>query len=306
LDVEKFKVVIMRLRNISFFAICLMMAWGCTDDDSTGMENNIPTIEIADFDEDGYSVVSYEGNRLTLNADIKTGYKPEELKYRWYLIDKQMESNSNTAGSDEEPYERELIGEGAVLSYEVNLKPGNYEVVCEVRAANGYTAYKTAKLKVTTNFSEGFYILKETADGMTDVDVFKSGENRLIPDVVSAVLGAPMQGRPQGLSMAFTHSFVDEATSKRDFTDVVSVATQTGEFVVFRTTDLQPVFTRANLTFEGLDADEKPYGIVSGMWENYFLTDKGVRANYQASISPGTGIYGAASLGGGKPVYNIR
>ena len=38
--------------------------------------------------------------------------------------------------------------------------------------ANGYAATAEMKLSVSTTFSQGFYILKETADGNTELDVY--------------------------------------------------------------------------------------------------------------------------------------
>ena len=56
----------MKLKNIMFFIAVATMAIGCTEDESTGMQTKIPDIEIGDFAEEGYSVVSYEGNYLNL------------------------------------------------------------------------------------------------------------------------------------------------------------------------------------------------------------------------------------------------
>ena len=81
----------MKLKNIMFFIAISMMAISCTEDESTGMQTQIPDIEIGDFDEDGYSVVSYEGNYLNLTADIKTDYPESEMTYKWYLIDTRKE-----------------------------------------------------------------------------------------------------------------------------------------------------------------------------------------------------------------------
>ena len=288
----------MKLKNIMFFIAVATMAIGCTEDESTGMQTEIPDIEIGDFAEEGYSVVSYEGNYLNLTADIKTDYPESEMTYKWYLIDTRKEG---VIANQENPYEREFIGEGKVLAYEVNIAPGEYTIVFEAQASNGYLVSKTTTLKVSTNFSEGYYILKETADGKTDVDIYRTSDNKLIGDVISSVLGAPMAGKPVALSMAFGHGYIDEETNEIADTDIASVATETGEFMAFRTTDLHPVFTRDNLLFTEMEADEKPYRIVSGMWENYYVSSKGVRGNYQATISPSSGKYGVPSIGGASP-----
>lgn len=294
----------MKLKNIMFFIAVAMMTIGCTEDESTGMQTEIPDIEIGDFAEEGYSVVSYEGNYLNLTADIKTDYPESEIVYKWYLIDPKNEDYI----IDEEtiPYEREFIGEGKVLAYEVNLAPGEYTIVLEAQASNGYLVSKTTTLKVSTNFSEGYYIMKETADGMTDIDIYRTSDNKLIGDVLSSVLGAPMAGKPVALSMAYSHCYIDEETNETASTDIASVAIANGDFIAFRTTDMHPILTRNNLQFGEMASDERPYRIVSGMMMNYYISNKGVSGNYQASLMPGSGKYGVSSIGGASPFITYQ
>ena len=190
-------------------AICLggWLLSACTEDNSTLPHLNVSDIEIAEFQEGGYTIISYSGNKLELVADVTTEYDESELTFTWYIIDQAKEESMiwNSDGI----YEQEKIGEGKVLSYEVNLPPGEYTVVCEVKASNGYTVTKGTTLVTSTNFATGHYILKETADGNTDVDVYNETDEKLIENVLTAALGQPMTGAPLKMSMSFSHCFIN-------------------------------------------------------------------------------------------------
>ncbi|MBQ8501115.1 MAG: hypothetical protein IJ494_02245 [Bacteroides sp.] len=276
-----------------------MLLTACTEDDSSLAHIDISDIEIAEFNEDGYTVVSYAGNKLELVADVVSGYTDSQLVYTWYLIDLAREDRDRYDYS--KVYDQEKIGEGKTLSYEVNLPPGEYSIVCEVKADNGYTVTRTTTLYTITNFTTGHYILKETADGNTDVDVYNEVEEKLIENVLTAVLGAPMSGKPLTMSMCFSHSYVDANSNEMSSTNIVSVATEDNDFKTFSTTDLSVIFDKTNLLYGEMEADERPYSIVSGMWTNYYFSSKGVRTQYSASMSAGSGKYGVAAGEGASP-----
>lgn len=64
----------------------------------------------------------------------------------------------------------------------MELKIGTYTVVCEVtNKETGYFNLTEFSLKVTSAFSEGFYILKETTDGNTDMDFYNDRQKTVIP-----------------------------------------------------------------------------------------------------------------------------
>lgn len=276
-------------------AICLggWLLSACTEDNSTLPHLNVSDIEIAEFQEGGYTIISYSGNKLELVADVTTEYDESELTFTWYIIDQAKEESMiwNSDGI----YEQEKIGEGKVLSYEVNLPPGEYTVVCEVKASNGYTVTKGTTLVTSTNFATGHYILKETADGNTDVDVYNETDEKLIENVLTAALGQPMTGAPLKMSMSFSHCFINQATNEMAVSNLMSIVTKSGEFKSFNTTDLSVVLDRNNLLYYEMEADEYPYAIQSGMWTNYLFTNKGVRSQYSGTMETSSGKYGVTA-----------
>lgn len=287
----------------SIFLGSLLLA-SCTEDNSTLAHIDVSDIELAPFSEDGYTIISYQGNVLNLSADVKSGYSDAQLSYAWYLID---DAKSSSASTGAEQYARELISEGKILSYEVNLPPATYTIVCEVVADNGYAVTQTAKLYTTTEFTTGFYILNETADGNTEVDLYNPNNGKLIDDVLTRVCGEPMTGKPRTISVSFDHAYIDTEDNVSTSSNMLSISTESNDFRVFTTTDMGTVFDRSSLLFDAMEADEHPYLIVNGYFALYYLSNKGIRTQYVAMWGGGSGKYGIPVGGAASPyaVYSM-
>lgn len=280
----------MKIKSYIFIlsTLVLSVASSCYKDHSSVIEEMIPNIVIEDFEEK-YTVESYSGNVLSLTPTIITGYDDSQLTYKWSLIDRQAE-NTTPEG---EKYIPEHLADGKQLNYEVNLAPGDYYIVLQVKADNGYYVTKTINLEVVTSFSEGFYILKETADGNTELDLFNPETSMFKENIFTARDGQPMQGAPGYLSICLDHSYIDVTTNTTTASNVITVTTANGDIHVMRSSDLREVLNRDNLLFETFEEDEVPYRIVSCMWLNTLITNKGIRSQYEGSISAGsTGKYG--------------
>lgn len=267
------------------------MLSSCYKDHSTAIESMISDIVIEDFNS-LYTVESYSGNKLSLTPTVTSGYTDDQLTYEWYLIDRQAESVVNA----DEVYKREHIASGKTLAYDVNLAPGDYYVVLEVQASNGYMVSKLINLRAVTSFSQGYYILKQTADGNTELDLFNPETGMYKENIFTTRDGAPMQGEPGYLSVCIDHSYIDESTNKTASSAVITVTTTDGQIHVMRTSDLREVLNRDNLLFESFEEDEIPYRIVSCMWLNALITNKGIRSQYEGSLSSGSsGRYGVTN-----------
>lgn len=260
----------------------------CYKDHSSEIEEMVSDIIIADFDE-LYTVESFAGNKLTLTPDITSGYDENKMTFEWYLIDRQAESTF----SKDEVYEREHIGSGKTLDYEVNLSPGDYYVVLEAIAPNGYMVSKLINLRAVTSFSQGFYILKQTADGNTELDLYNPETGMFKENIFTSLDGSPWAGEPGYLSVSLEHSYIDVQTNKTAIANMLTVTNKNGDLRTMRTSDLKEVLNRSNILFENFDEGEVPYRIVSCMWLNVLVTNNGLRSQYQGTISPGaTGRYG--------------
>ena len=292
----------MKKISLLYLVALLPLLFGSCDytDDSELPNGVLPTIEISGFEENGYSVVSYQGNHLQISPVITTGYNDSQLTYNWYLVDdKASDQAYYNYVSTKKDYTWKLISNEKNLDYEVNLAPGNYHICLDVVADNGYTASYNTTLQTSTNFTIGYYILKQTAEGNTEFDVFRPDDDELSENLFEATTGAALAGTPYALSMANDHAYVDEETNMQAGDKIVTITTKEGSIRCLRTSDLKCVLNNDNILYGGsLQAPDYPYMIISGMWSNIFLSGDGVRSQYVASMQPGTGKYGVAGGGG--------
>lgn len=289
-------------KYIVYVICCICCMTSCYNDDSTVADKLVSDISISGIAEEGYTVVSLVGNRLNVSPTVTSGYNANELSYEWYLIDQAAESVYHPETDTDYHFDREHIASGLTLDYEVNLSPGQYTLVFEVQAPNGYTVSQTATLNAVTSFSQGFYILKATPDGKTELDLFNPTDGTFLENVLTLVHGAPFDGAPQNLSTAVSHCYIDTETNEANSGNLVTVTTQDGQIRAMRTSDLRVVLDRQNILFTSIDEDEKPYRIVSGFWGNYLVTSNGLRFQYNATTSlSNSGKYGLESTMAASP-----
>lgn len=275
--------------KIGFILIVLALGMAaCFDDDSTLGTHTIGDIKIGELRDT--TIVSFMGNVLALAPEVVTDYDEATLEYAWYLVD-------NAENTVDNGYRANQIAETKELSYEVNLASGDYTVIFEVTATeNNYTQTASMSLHTATSFSEGYYILKETADGNTDVDVY--GINGLSEDVISGLYGEAVQGRPTNIAVTYNQSYIDEETQEMASTNMVSVFTDANKYRGFRTEDMARIFDETTIRFDGLEDGEVPYTSVRATAMNFLLTSEGVYAVNIRDVEPSSGKVGLPATGG--------
>lgn len=276
-------------RKIGYIFIALMLGMtACFDDDSSLGTINVSDIEISALKDT--TMVSFMGNILAITPEITTTYEESTLSYAWYLFD-------NAENNSENGYRENKIAETKDLAYEVNLASGDYTVIFEVTATeNNYTQTASLSLHTVTSFSEGYYILKETSDGNTDVDVY--GINGLSEDVILGLYGEAVQGRPTNISVTYNSSYIDEETQEMASTNMVHVFTDANKYQGFRTEDMAKIFDETTVRFDGLAENEIPYTAVRAYMMNFFLTSEGLYAVNGGDLEPSSGKVGLPSQGG--------
>ena len=258
----------------------------CFDDESSLGTVEVGEIEIKGLPEKEVSIISYNGNVLQVSPDVKAGYPESEMKYAWYIYGGSFEQKSD--------YRAYPIGEAKELAYEVNLPSGAYTVVFEATAPNSYTQTATFSLKTSTPFSQGFYILKETADGNTELDLLT--EDGLVGDLMESLLGAPLSGKPVGLSVIYNNGYIDEADQEMKVDNMIHVFGEQ-DYRAFRTEDMYQTFSRGNLMFESMAADETFCAAMMDAIGIIYLSNKGF---YRSSAGVSSGKLGVPEIEGGS------
>lgn len=234
-----------------------------SDDSSLGDPSSVQSIEIKDIP--AQSVISYAGNFLNITPEITTDYPESDLQYRWYLY---VDNSFDGAG-----FRDMEIGQERNLNYEVNLASGAYVVVLEVKSmSTGYARYTRTSLNVSTEFSDGFYILKE-ADGKTDMDMVTA--NGLSSDIISKVSGEPMRGTPVSLAVLYMQQYVNPDNNEMGVSNMLNIFT-TEDYRAYRTEDMKQTFDHSTICYAGEANDDVYYNISNGANYGFLMSKKGI------------------------------
>ena len=242
------------MKKIFYPLLFMLLSFSaCTEDDSTLATLDVSDIVIENLEEE-YSVRSYVGVNLkdVIKPTVQTAYAADDLTYTWYLFD------ATAVNIDYRDY---LISTDKEPDYVVELPSGDYRVVLEVRAqSNDFAQYASVLLHTSTSYSQGFYILKETPDGNTDLDCYNE---ELLTDVIAVGTGAPMKGKPCNLSILYNGEYDDPGSNELAMDNFIHVTTESRDYKGFRSEDLTEVFNRDNLFFSGpMDDNEIHYGYI--------------------------------------------
>ena len=265
----------------------LLAGWtSCVDDTSSLGGGNAPEIIITGMDpEKAVEVNSYTGVNLkdVIHPQVSSNIPEEGLSYAWYLFN---------ADQSEGNYRDFLISSEKEPDYEINLKTGSYEVVFEVTSqADGYTQTATATLNASTAFARGFYILKETPGGDTELDLYGSGQ--YMPNLMEAMLGAPLEGRPYNLCTYYNGEYINPDNNETDCANFIYVFTEDKILRGFRAEDMMEIWTNDNLLYSGtMAADEQPSTFFRTIFSHAYVANKGIY-----SIMSGDGLFFPYSSG---------
>ena len=274
---------------ILLFTVLGMAA--CFEDDSTLGTHEVGNIEIAALRDT--SIISYSGNVLHVEPLVTAGYSEDEMNYAWYIHGGQFDEDGDVPGG----YRTNCNSEEKVLDYEVNLPSGVYTLTFEAQASNGYTKTTRMQLTVSTPFSQGFYILKETADGNTEVDVLT--QDGLRPDLMAEMSGSALPGKPLGMSVVYSNGYINEENQQMESANMLHVTSE-NDYRGFRTEDLQQVFDLSTLMYSPLEADEMPLNMLESITSIYMATDKGVYTTDNAYMGATSSKFGLPLMEGGS------
>lgn len=269
-------------------AALLLTATSCFKDNSNLNYEEISDIGISGIS-DRYSLLSYAGQKLEISPAIATLYS--DMEYGWYLIDPRQGS-----GSAEQP--AELIARTKELSYDINLPEGAYTLVFKATSkSNGYSAIRRSTLAVSMEFSRGFYVIKENAEGNTDLDFF-TPDDELRDNLLTKMHGQSMQGAPRSLSVCYGQSYMQEL--RRNYANSICIVTEQNKIQFIRVSDMETMFDFSNMFYGTPDPDEVPYLATRGYFMTFYLSNKGMRGSYTNDMYASTGIFGMPQGGGGS------
>lgn len=259
-------------KYILLLSLCLAACLSaCFDDDSTVAKeaNRAHPIHIEGLPADT-SAVAFS-SVLELTPTVK-GFTDDELSFGWYIYGGQFGENDG--------YRKHKIGEGKKLAYPVELKIGRYTVVCEAtHKETGYFNLIEFQLDVTSAFSNGFYALKETADGNSELDFYNYREKRTANDLITEKHGAPLAGKPRNMNPVYKKVYLDPETATSTHATGLFIACGENDLAVYNTVDMSLMFDRSSLFFAAMEEDEIPYAMAMTSDNNYYFSNKGICAD---------------------------
>lgn len=152
------------------------------------------------------------GDIISFNLKVKYKY-PEQLRYRWFVIPNPY-SAVQEGNALVYPKADTIARTLALTNWECNLKPGMWRFYCmaedSVSGMRGYYQAQEQYVRVNqAGTASGLYLLTETLDGNTDIEVMSTkmlmgstDNNR--PKYYSQLTGKTLPGKPRFIKCGST------------------------------------------------------------------------------------------------------
>ncbi|MBQ3827550.1 MAG: hypothetical protein II812_05305 [Prevotella sp.] len=258
------------MKRLYLLLMLPLLLGACISDDSTYGTDTV-NLEISGI-EDNYNVISYSGDHLIINPQITTTFDEIDLEYNWAYYDN---SRSQAIKYGEEILATNIQKEKN-LDYLASFPDGTYTLIFRVTSkSTGVSATKTCTISSASALSKGFFILKEDADGNTDLDLFNQETGMLSTDIIRSYQGEAIPGKPRHLDVNYDMSYLDPETEVANFGNLLSVTTENNEVRWIRALDCRTVMDASNCHYDPVEG-EKPYRTIHGYQYTYYLTSNGV------------------------------
>ena len=264
----------------------ILLVGGCYDDKGNYDYTDIGDITITGI-ENSYTAIAL-AKKLEIKPTVTSKNPEDTFEYLWTVYNPNYYDSYLT-----EAIKVDTIGREKDLSYEVNLQQGSYTLVYTVKNVNNnYTVYRKIPLTVSTQFNEGFYMLKETESGDTELDLCLNDDTHN-DNLLAKSLGAPMSGAPTRLGIYFNYSFVDEETGKYAAAATLGVMTEK-DISLMSTGDMRLIYNHNSMFYYSTPPVEIPYYICQVSFCVVYISSEGVYASmqYVDNNSWGTGKFG--------------
>lgn len=190
-------------KNIFVFIFMLALFASCNKD-----LGNYDYTQVPDFEINGvktqYSVTSYI-EQFVVPTTIVSEDKSSEYDYVWtiYYTDLDKKVHNDTISKEPE------------LDVLLKYLPGAYMLQLKVTNKNTNLAkFVTSELEITTPFSRAYYLLKETSNGNTEMDIHYD-DKEATKDAITKFYNSSLPGKPRSLSYMSEYSYLDEVSGKR-------------------------------------------------------------------------------------------
>lgn len=263
-------------KRLSFILMSLaIILSSCIDDTGNYDYKSIPEFEITGIEED-YSVFILDNLKIEPQIASSSG----TYSAVWFI---EVEDSNAGLGNYDVTYADTLSHE-LVLDIPFKYKPGTYKLHLKVtNDETGVSQYANTSVEAVTKFSTGYYLLKETTDGNTEIDLhYPDGD--ITENIITMVTGAPLQGKPKTLSYLNNFSYLNEETGEKDINYLLIPLSENGMYT-FSMTDMSIVRSYYQWFYSASEAyDVKKINHMNCFGYSFgLLTETGLFSNYQCA-----------------------
>lgn len=242
----------------------------CLEDTGNYDYTQLPDFEISGVQEK-YSVTSFIEN-LTITPQIISSNT--NFEYAWFITNEYLDAYNNLRQVGD------TISREKVLDIPFEYKSGSYELTLKVTDVyTGVAKYAQTTIEATTPFSRGFYILKETSSGDTEMDIhYPDGTSNL--DAITEFTGTPLKGKPQTLSYITEFSMLEQSTGE-DVVEYLVIPKSEQESKTLSLTDMRVVREEKDWFYGAYDFKKVSHIACIG-YAFIMITEDGYHDNYQS------------------------
>jgi hypothetical protein len=144
-------------------------------------EEEVMPVRISNI-ETSYNILA--ARSLVLTPVVEGIDNEDDYEYLWYIYGTGL---SRSGWKD-------TIGREKTLDYRASIPSGTYQITYRVKNKNtGLCAYFRTDVRVTAEFSRGWFITKEQ-DNVTDLDLI-TPDGQVVPDLLRSINGSGVPGR---------------------------------------------------------------------------------------------------------------
>ncbi|SEM72400.1 PKD-like family protein [bacterium A37T11] len=231
-------------------SVLLLTIGSCKDENYR--INAIPDITIAPLTVTDKSI----GDTVKLSSTVDYGGQTANFSYKWY---KYVTLPNYTQVLKLISEEKDFV---AVMD-----SLGTYQLREEVtNTATGITAASLTTWNVVSRAERGWYVLKATVDGNTEMDGFLLSGTTIVstPHLLSEKYGQALSGEPIGLTFTSAYNYLDPVSNKFTPNNSCLIAVSQKEIIAYRIKDEKVLANTDRLFYEVPAAASRNFaGIIS-------------------------------------------
>lgn len=220
------------MKNIYLFLILLVGLYACYDDKGNYDYQVLNQTEVSGIDT-AYRCTLL--SRLQITPEIKSVDKDREFSYLWLCFQNTRDAIDTLSNEKN-------------LDYELKMNPAVYTLVFSYKDnESGVVKYITSKLTVESEYSRGWYVMKEK-NGSTDLDFFS--DKSQTEDIMLKLHGEALLGKPKSLGMIDKYNWLNEEAGEVEKENMCFMLLSEQDLKVVRVNDLKVLGDFNSLFYE--------------------------------------------------------